>query len=130
MASTSGKPPVASIQKPPSRAATVARLALDAARALDGVIDGTSGRGRWVTPDRSDPVSGAIAVVRADGRFDVELHLVAGLVPLHPLGERIRDRIDKDARKAGVDGLIGPVNIAFEDVDESAPAAKVARRRS
>ncbi len=122
MASTSGKSPAAIPEKPPSRAATVARLALDSARALDGVVDATSGRGRWVTPDRSDPVAGAVAVVRADGRFDVELHLVAGLVPLHPLGERIRDRIDKDARKAGVSGLVGPVHIAFEDLAEDGPA--------
>lgn len=123
MASKAGKLPAASPEKPPSRAATVARLALDAARALDGVVDATSGRGRWVTPDRSDPVAGAVAVVRADGRFDVELHLVAGLVPLHPLGERIRDRIEREARKAGVSELVGPVNIAFEDVEEKAPAS-------
>ncbi|MBA2566876.1 MAG: hypothetical protein ACR2IN_05615 [Thermoleophilaceae bacterium] len=99
----------------------MARLALDAARSLDGVVDSTSGRGRWVTPDRNGVVPGAIAVVRADGRFDVELHLVADLVPLHPLGERIRDRVERDARVAGVADLIGPVHVAFEDVDE-APA--------
>lgn len=123
MASESGKPPAASPEKPPSRAAAVARLALDAARSLDGVVDATSGRGRWITPDRNGVVPGAIAVVRPDGRFDVELHLVAGVVPLHPLGERIRDRVERDARVAGVGELIGPVHVAFEDVEEaSAPA--------
>ena len=100
----------------------MARLALDAARSLDGVVDATSGRGRWVTPDRNGVVSGAIAVVRPDGRFDVELHLVAGLVPLHPLGDRIRERVERDARVAGVAELIGPIHVAFEDV-EAAPAS-------
>ena len=123
MAAESGSPPAASLEKPPSRAAALARLTLDAARSIDGVVDATSGRGRWVTPDRNGVVPGAIAVVRADGRFDVELHLVAGLVPLHPLGERIRDRIDKDARKAGVSELVGPVHIAFEDVGEASAFA-------
>jgi hypothetical protein len=109
-----------------SRAGKVARLARDAARSLDEVAGATSGGGRWATPDRDGAVEGAIAVARPDGRFDVELHLVARLVPLHALGERIRERIDRDARRAGIVELLGPVDIVFENV-EPAPARQVER---
>lgn len=114
MASTSEELPIST-----SRAAKVARLARDAARSFDEVVDATSGRGRWATPGRDGAVEGAIAVARPDGRFDVELHLVARPVPLHPLGERIRERLERDARNAGVAELVGPVDIAFEDVVET-----------
>jgi hypothetical protein len=109
-----------------SRAGRVARVARDAARSLDEVADATSGRGRWATPDRDGAVGGAIAVARPDGRFDVELHLIARPVPLHALGERIRERIDRDARQAGVAELVGPVDIVFEDVEE-APGRRAER---
>ena len=132
MASRPGEPPAAAVPaKPPSRAAAIARLALDAACAFQGVLGGTSGRGaRWKTPDRDGAVLGAIAVARADGRFDVELHLIARPVPLHPLGERIRDRIDRDARKAGVSELVGPIHIAFEDIEEKPQSSASAGRAS
>ena len=66
--------------------------------------------------------TGVVATARPDGRFDVELHLIARPVPLLPLGEEIRSRVVAAATKDGLTERLGLVDIGFEDLVEVAPA--------
>ena len=50
------------------------------------------------------------------GRYDVDLHLVARLVPLPHLAERVRSRVTKAVQRAGLAERLGPVSIRFEDL--------------
>lgn len=101
----------------------MARVALDAAVSLDGVAGGDAGRfRRWVTFDRDETLAGVLAVERSDGRFDVELHLVADwpVPPLAALAEKIDKKVTRAASAAGLADALGPLSIAFEDVREPA----------
>jgi hypothetical protein len=99
----------------------LARTALSAALAVDGVAGATAGRLRThVTPAGGELLQGITVAATGDGRFGVDLFLVARPVPLHALAERVRDRVRRAARIAGLDAQLGPVNVAFEDVEEPA----------
>ena len=106
-------PPVA----PPTDRVRLARLALDAALAVDGVEAGTDGRVKlWVTVDQGQRYPGVMASVLPDGTHSVGLHLVVAPVPLRPLAEAIRERVRVDVEAAGLAERLGPVDIAFEDL--------------
>ena len=109
---------------PPSDRVRLARLALDAALATDGVDGGTDGPVRmWVTVEQGQRYPGVTAYVTADGTHDVGLHLVVEPVPLHPLAEAIRSRAEADVAAAGLAGRLGSIDIAFEDLaSPGAPA--------
>lgn len=112
----------------PSDRVRLARTALHAATSLRDVVRGDAGGPplRRVTLDRGEPLDGVLAIAEADGRYGVELRLVAGLVPLHPLADRIRANVRDAAARAGLSAALGRIDLAFADVltaEEVAAAA-------
>ncbi len=104
----------------------LARLALAAALSAPGVVGSDAGRlGTRTTLDGLARLPGVTAVVLPDGRYGVSLYLVARLVPLHPLAERVRALVARAAATAGLAAALGPVDIAFENVVENAGAPPV-----
>lgn len=97
--------------------AELERRALQAACSVDGVI-GPSAQG----------ARGVACVPLPDGGFRVELHLVAGVVSLPALAEAVRDRIERAVRRTGLRGELRSIDVAFDDIDETAPQPR--RRRS
>jgi hypothetical protein len=101
----------------PSERVQLARLALDAALGVDGVVSSDAGPlGTWVTADRGERLPGVVATALADGVYGVELHLVTEVVPLRPLAERVRSSVEQAVSSAGLAQLLGPVDITVEDV--------------
>lgn len=99
----------------------LARVALQAALRLDEVGCGLAGRGRvWATVDAGELLPGVVAAARPDGRFDLELHLVAQWPAgsLDELADRARVDVQREARRTGLEDVLGAVAIAFEDVRE------------
>ena len=62
-----------------------------------------------------------MAAARPDARFDVELHLVAQwpFESLFALADEVRRRVQRAAARADLDGILGQVTVAFEDVREA-----------
>jgi hypothetical protein len=109
----------------------VARAALQAALGAPGVLGSDSGpRGLRVTADPPfGPLVGVSATAQADGRYAVDLSLVASMVPLPELAEEVRDRVRKRAGREDLDEVLGPINVEFASVvtaEEFAAAAAVA----
>ena len=101
----------------PSERVLLARLALDAALGVPGVVSADAGRfGTRVTADREERLFGVLATALADGGYAVELYLVSEAVPLHPLADRIRERVERAAASAGLAAALRYVDIAIEDV--------------
>ncbi len=97
----------------------LARLALRHALAVDGVVGADAGPlGSRVTLDGRERLAGVTAAALSDDRYGMTLHLVARVVPLHPLADRIRARIERGAARAGLEHALGPIDIVFEDVAE------------
>lgn len=114
----SAAPPAVPASSPRSR---LARVALHAVMRLDEVGHGVAGPQRvWATIDAGELLRGVVAAARPDGRFDLELHLVAQwpVGPLDELADRARARVQREARRAGLDDVLGAVAVAFEDVRE------------
>ena len=82
----------------------LARTALTAALAVPGVLGADSGpHGAFVTEaTRGERLPGVACVAAPGGGYDVSLRLIAGLVPLHPLGEQIRIAVARAAVIAGI----------------------------
>ena len=129
------QPPAAGSERPSIGAGEasvrrrLARLAHTAALAVEGVADTSSGpAGRWLTAGGGERVPGVVATILPSGRYGLELHLVADPVPLRPLADRVRRRIEAAAASAGLADAIGPVDIriddlASSDVDPAPPGA-------
>lgn len=101
----------------PSERARLARLALDAALRVDGVVSSHTGPGGMrVTSDRGERLPGVLVTALPGGEYGVELHLVTDVVPLHELGERVRSRVARAASSAGLADVLGPVDVTIEDV--------------
>lgn len=99
----------------------LARAALEAASSLPQVAGGVRGaQGVWATTDAGGVLEGVIAVARRDGRYDVELHLVAQwpLGSLYSLADDVRKRVARAADRSGLAHAIGEVSVSFEDVRE------------
>src|SRR5437764_11548113 len=100
----------------------LARVALEAATALPEVAVGVRGRHRvWATADAGEILEGVVATARPDARFDVELHLVAQwpFGSLFALADQVRARVRRAAVRADLDGILGQVTVAFEDVRDA-----------
>ncbi len=109
----------------PSKRAQLARLALDAALGVDGVVSSRAGPlGTRVTADREERLSGVLATALAGGGYGVELHLVTEIVPLHPLADRIRAQVERAAASAALADVLGPVDITIEDVEMPTEVSK------
>ena len=101
----------------PSERVLLARLALDAALGVPGVVSGDAGRfGTRVTVDRDERLPGVVATALAEGGYAVELYLVSEAVPLHPLAALIRERVERNAASAGLGDALAYVDVAIEDV--------------
>jgi hypothetical protein len=97
----------------PSPRLRLARLARDAALRDSGVVAldaGTDGRFAVVSGD--ERIDGVLCVATADGGYDVELRLVCALVPLVPLGERVRAKVRETAAVAEVPLATVSVHVA------------------
>ncbi len=102
-----------------SKRMELAALALEAALSTPGVIAGHSGpNASAVTACPSGLLRGVVVAAVAGGRYTVDLHLVARPVPLHPLGDAVRARIERRSQRAGLADLLGTVTVSFEDVVE------------
>lgn len=97
----------------------LARLAERVIARTDGVT-GTSGpAGRWQTVGAQQAIRGVLAVEDAQGRVDLELHLVVRWpprMPLEQLGGRIREDLRRSAGTVGLRARLGAVSVAFDDV--------------
>jgi hypothetical protein len=71
--------------------------------------------------DRDGSVPGVVCFPLAGGGLRVELHLVARMKPLAQLAEKVRDRLERNAARAGLADEIVRIDVAFEDIDEPIP---------
>ena len=95
----------------------LARLALDAALGVEGVVSSDAGPlGAWVTADGEERLPGVVVTALAGGGYGAELHLVTAVVPLLPLADRVRSEVERAASSAGLADVLGPVGVAIEDV--------------
>lgn len=93
----------------------LARLALDAALAVPDVIGAEAGvHGVHVTADPpAGLLRGVSVIAQTDGRYAVDLRLVARMVPLVALGEEVRRRVQASAGRGGLADRLGTVNVEF-----------------
>ena len=104
----------------PSARVRLARLALETALSIEGVVEANAGPvGLRVTMDGTERLGGVVSTALPEGRYGVSLHLNAAMVPLPALGDRIRERVRHAAGAAGLGQELGPVDIVFEDVVEA-----------
>jgi len=95
----------------------LARVALDAALTVDGVLAPDAGpRGRHVTVSGATVVRGVGVAAEPEGRYSVDLGLRARLVPLPALADAVRERVTRAARLAGLGEVLGTTNVAFHDL--------------
>ncbi len=100
----------------------LARVALEAATGMPEVAAGVRGRHRvWATADAGEILEGVVATARPDGRFDLELHLVAEwpFGSLFALADQVRTRVRRAAARVHLDGLLGSITVGFEDVHDA-----------
>ncbi len=109
--------PARPVSAAPSERAQLARLALDAALGVEGVVSSHVGPlGTQVTEHRDERLPGVLATALAGGGYGVELHLVTEVVPLPQLADLVRSRVERAASSAGLADVLGPVDITIEDV--------------
>lgn len=105
----------------------LARVALDAALAVDGVLAPDAGPGgHHVTVSGATILRGVGVAAEPQGRYSVDLGLSVRLVPLPALAEAVRERVTRAVRLAGLSEVLGTTNVAFHDLvgdDELAAAA-------
>lgn len=91
------------------------RLALEAALAAPDVVDAEVGPSRLrVTVDSSaNLLRGVSVTAEADGRYGVDLCLVAGMVSLVALGDEVQRRVREGARRDGLADQLGTINVEF-----------------
>ncbi|MBV9365326.1 MAG: hypothetical protein JO286_20500 [Solirubrobacterales bacterium] len=112
----------------------LARAALEAALDVSGVLDADPGPGRLRVT--ADPPSGLLVGVSAtalpDGRYGVDLSLIAELVSLPELANEVRERVLERARRDRVADFLGSINVEFPYVmtreEVAAAAAQEAER--
>ncbi len=100
----------------------LARVALQAATAMPQVVVGVRGpRGVWVSVDAGEILEGVVVTARRDGRFDIELHVAVRWPSgsLLTLADQVRAGVKRAAGRAQLDGVLGQVTVAFEDVREA-----------
>jgi len=106
----------------------VARAALQAALDVPGVLGSDSGpSGARVTADPAfGALTGVLATAQSDGRYAVDLSLVADMVPLPALAEEVRAHVRKRVNGEQLGTVLGAVNVEFASVvtaEEFAAAA-------
>jgi hypothetical protein len=93
----------------------VARAALQAALAMPDVLGSDAGpsRGRVTADPDSGPLIGVLVTAQSDGRYAVDLSLVADMVPLPALAEEVRARVRKRLDGEQLGDVLGAVNVEF-----------------
>lgn len=116
---------------PQSDRVRLARVALESALAVPGVVRGEAGVGvARLTADGSELLVGVSAIAQADGRYAIDLRLIARLVPLWPLADHVRAGVQAAAARAGIAALLGSVDVEFagvltaEEIERSIIAAE------
>jgi len=95
----------------------LARVALETALAVPGVVRGEAGPGiPRVTADGSELLTGVSAIAQSDGGYAIDLRLVARLVPLRPLADNVRAQVRAAVARAGLAAALESVNVEFDDV--------------
>jgi hypothetical protein len=105
--------------RPISRRIVIARLAEAVVAADRGVGPAREG-GSHVTRDGDRLIPGIVVAAAADGRVDVDLHLVAYLPP-RPLAEQataLRVALAAAARRSGVAESLGEIDVTIHDLVE------------
>jgi hypothetical protein len=123
--------PAASFDRPEesrSIRVRVARAALRAALEVTGVLGSDPGpAGVRVTTDPvSGPLIGVSATAQSDGRYAVDLSLVAGMVRLPALAEEVRAAVRKRVDGEQLEDVLGAVNVEFAHVVTAEESAAIA----
>jgi hypothetical protein len=94
------------------------RLALEAAAVVPGVVGVDAGpHDSYLTADEPAGVLRGVSVIaQADGRYAVDLCLVAGIVPLIELADEVRRRVRARAALERLADQVGAVNVEFARV--------------
>lgn len=96
----------------------LARVALRAASAVDGVVAGNPGpAGAYVTQDGGTRLLGVVAAAERGGRYSVDLYLTAELVAFEELGRRVVERVRSEADRAGLGERLGALHVNIIDVE-------------
>jgi hypothetical protein len=96
----------------------LARAARAAMLAVPGVITTDTGpAGLHATTARDERLEGIICAATSDGGYDISVRLIAGLVPLPDLSDRVTAAINRAAVRVGVP--CSGVAVHFADVLES-----------
>jgi hypothetical protein len=106
--------------RPVSRRVAIARLAEAVVAADPGVGPAREG-GSFVTRDGARTIAGVVVVMGADGRVQVDLHLVAYLPPrpFAPQATALREALIAAARRAGVAASLGAIDVTIHDLVEA-----------
>lgn len=115
MPSAASSPSTASVASP---RVALACLALEAALAVPEIVAGEAGihnlrvtvdpAGRWLR--------GVSVIAERDGRYAVDLCLVARMTPLIPLAEAVRRRVIASSARQGLADQVGSINVEFARV--------------
>ena len=107
--------PPAPLETGASDRVRLARLALDAALVVPDVLGAEAGlHGVRVTADPPARLLRGVSVIaQPDGRYAVDLRLVALMVPLVALAEEVRRRVQASAGRRGLADRLGTVNVEF-----------------
>lgn len=96
----------------------LARVARAATLGVPGVLATDAGPGGLhVTAAPDERLDGIICAAASDGGYDVSVRLIAGLVPLPDLSDRVTAAINRAAARVGVP--CSAVALYFTDVVES-----------
>ena len=98
-----------------ARAARQAALAVRGVRAMDAGSAGSFMTGA----DDGERLQGVTCIAAPEGGYEVSLRLVAGLVALHPLGQRVRAAVVRVASFAGIE--LADVTVHFADLSVEEP---------
>jgi hypothetical protein len=99
----------------------LARAARQAALAIPGVRGTDSGAaGTFMTgAGDGERLEGVTCVAAPQGGYEVSLRLIAGLVALHPLGERVQASVVRVANYAAIE--LAGVSVHFADLAAEEP---------
>jgi hypothetical protein len=106
------------VWRPESERVRLARAARQTALAVRGVSAADAGPAKLFFTEAGDGtrLDGVTCIAVSSDGYEVSLRLVAGLVPLKPLGERVQAAVLRVAHIAGID--VVRVSVLFVDVTE------------
>lgn len=101
----------------------LAQTALAAALSVPGVVRGDSGRlHAHATPVAgAEALHGVLCAALAGGGYEVTLRLVAELVPLQALAQRVGERVRRRAAAAGLEPALKAISVRFADIESGVP---------